>query len=228
MSIASIIFTIAQSIDRSTDGNLCSESIINSYRPFKVHFDITMGNITNYKMCSIFPSNNQTRCYKVDILKDPTKTLFCAWTSLRQFQHLFTHFLLLPVSLVGVLWIFKDQGLWIISGFAYTFLVFIGFLVTFWILVMDSWDIHNSQIWCNSFFKEKLCDPRTLIPEIQQNCQCDYISLVSNGPLFHSVIMLTWLALFVICCIRWYGYRYHSISGEDEKEKEQLTGEKKR
>lgn len=180
-------------------------------------------------MCSFFPQQNQTRCFRFDSTQDPTRTLFCGWSGLRLFHHISLHLLLIAFSLFGLLWVIKDTGLWIIGGILYTVFVATGVLFSLWILIMDSWDIHSSMTWCNSSFKDQLCSPSNLIPDVVQNCSCDYFSFIAAGPILHVIAFLVWIFLFVVCCIRWYGYRYHTIEGEYEdleKVKEPLNPEK--
>lgn len=179
-------------------------------------------------MCSFYSSQNRTRCFRLDSTEDPTRTLYCGWSGTRMFQHISLHLLLMIVPALGILWIIKDTGLWIIGGIVFTVFVTMGGLFSLWILIMDSWDIHNSMTWCNSYYKDVLCSPTNLIPDIVQNCSCDYFSFIASGPILHVIILLVWTLLFVVCCVRWYGYRYHTIEGEYEevdKQTEKLNPE---
>jgi len=138
---------------------------------------------------------------------------------------------MMSFGIFGILWVIKDTGLWIIVGIIYTCLVATGFLFSLYTLIMDSWDIHSSLTWCNDVYKNTLCSPtgRNDIPDIIQTCSCDYLSFVASGPLLHVFGLLVWLFLFVVCLVRWYGYRYHTLEGEYEdleKVTEPLNSEK--
>ena len=55
--------------------------------------------------------------FRVDTLIDQQgKDFYCGWSSMRIFNHISTHILLIPISVFAWIWIFKDSGYWIISG----------------------------------------------------------------------------------------------------------------
>ena len=65
LSLIIIIMTGIQSTDRKTpfySGSLCQDSSFNDYRPFKASFQTTRGNVTMFKLCGYFPSQNKTNC----------------------------------------------------------------------------------------------------------------------------------------------------------------------
>ena len=81
---------------------------------------------------------------------------------------------------------------------------------------MDSLDIFNSNYFCGTTFQNTLCSPSNILPDLLQQCTCQYVSYIAAGPVLHFIGIILWFILLLVTGLRWFGYKYSGLYNEYE------------
>eukprot|EP01080_Neovahlkampfia_damariscottae_P001601 gene1601-12726_t len=226
LSIGAMIGVGFLGVDKKIGNDICQNSNFNNHRPIRANIRVInsksslieeeykINQTTVYKICSTYPSSGSTephKCYKVEHNVEEHGDfigIYCGWSLLRMFHYYGVHPFLCLFSIVGIVWVVKDKSYWILTGISFTLLVFVGIGLPAWIFVTDVIDLYHSTEWCEKVWKKTLCNPVDFFPEIDQVCECANWPYVLAGPLGGAVVVLAWFTLFIVVCLRWYGYRY--------------------